>query len=252
METELRPLLKSLKATESKKLINIYPLYKARHQTADIFVVETFVGEANASIAGFEAIREVNPDYVIKFGAVGGSYPESKAREIIIPLGFFHRTGWITKDQKTHIPTADASKWDSIYGEKDYQIQESRHNLGGMSYYFSVPERLQRFCENTLRKHKMKYVTAYVGGGDMWMTNQQVLNNVAATMLPASATHRRFVSDMESYSLAHACYLTKKPFIGCYVVASNDYINELYNPELVPAQMERLVPYALELIKTFG
>lgn len=67
-------------------------------------------------------------------------------------------------------------------------------------------------------------------------------------MLPASSTHHRFVSDMESYSLAHACYLLKKPFLGCYVVASNDYLNEEYNPSLVSDQMSHLVPYVLDLV----
>ncbi len=85
----------------------------------------------------------------------------------------------------------------------------------------------------------------------MWMFDQSVLDNVAECMLPAGKTHERFVSDMESYALAHACYLTKKPFIGCYVVASNDYQDEPYDPVRVSALCKRLVPYALELVTTY-
>lgn len=66
-------------------------------------------------------------------------------------------------------------------------------------------------------------------------------------MLPKDTKNRRFVSDMESYSVAHACYVTKKPLLGCYAVAS-----EPYNPNRVPEQMERLVPYALRLIESLG
>ena len=247
MDTELKPLLKRLDKVKSSKLLNVFPLYEAQYKSTKVFIVQTFVGDVNASVAGFEAIRKVDPDYVIKFGAVGGSFSESKAGDIIVPLGFFHRTGWITKDNKTHLPTSDASRWDSVFGEKDYQIQESRHNLGGMPYYFPVNANLIKSSIQVLASLKLGYQTAYVGGGNMWMFDQSVLNNVADSMLPKKKRHNRFVSDMESYSLAHVCYLTHKPFFGCYVVASNDYLNEEYNPLLVPGQMNHLVPYILSL-----
>lgn len=244
MDTELQPLLKVLGKTRHYKLLNTFPLFKLNYKSIELFIIKTFVGDVNASIAGFSAIKEVNPDYVIKFGAVGGSYPESKSGDIIIPVGFFHRTSWITRN-KTQRPSSDASEWQSVFGELPYQVNKS--NLGGMPYYFSVPKYLQKTCKKSLQKLDMKYVTAYVGGGNMWMFEKKVLNNVAATMLPPSSAHKRFVSDMESYSLAHACYLTKKPFIGCYVVASNDYLDEEYNPSLVSAQMSGIVPYVLDL-----
>ena len=64
METELRPLLKELNATPIKKLLNVFPLYKATHRLIEVYIIETFVGEANASVATLEAIKEVNPDVV--------------------------------------------------------------------------------------------------------------------------------------------------------------------------------------------
>ena len=94
--------------------------------------------------------------------------------------------------------------------------------------------------------------TSYVGGGNMWAFSQEFLNNMAEVMLPKEANQRRFVSDMESYSIVHACYITKKPFIGCYAVASNDYTDEPYDPNRVSKQMERLVPYALRLVEALG
>jgi hypothetical protein len=211
----------------------------------ELFIIKTFVGDVNASIAGFEAIKIINPDYVIKFGAVGGSYPESKAGDVIVPLGFFHRTSWITRNKMTQKPSSNASEWESVFGELPYQVNSD--NLGGMPYYFPVSHQQQNVCKKTLLKLGLKSVSAYVGGGNMWMFSQEVLKNVASTMLPPTSTHHRFVSDMESYALAHACYLLKKPFIGCYVVASNDYLDEEYNPALVSSQMGRLVPYVLEL-----
>jgi len=74
METELRPLLKALHATPVKKLLNVFPIYKATYKSIEVYIVETFVGDSNASIASVEAIKEVNPDYVIKYGCVGDSY----------------------------------------------------------------------------------------------------------------------------------------------------------------------------------
>lgn len=215
----------------------------------EVFIIETYVGETNASVATLEAIKETNPDYVIKFGCVGGSYSESKKGDVIIPLGFFHRGGWITKNKVTHIPTSNAATWDSVFGEKDYQIQESRNNLGGMPYYFPANDKLIDVFKKTLDLLNMTYVTAFIGGGNMWMTDQSFLDNVAENLLPGDSIHKRFVSDMESYSIAHACYILKKPFLGCYVVTSNDYFDELYDPLLVPVQMERLIPYALQVME---
>lgn len=75
---------------------------------------------------------------------------------------------------------------------------------------------------------------------------------MAEVMLPPDTNNKRFVSDMESYSIAHACYVTKKPFLGCYAVASNDYTDEPYDPKRVPTQMQRLVPYALRLVEVLS
>ena|SRR3989344_87615 len=251
MDSELQPLLKTLGKPKTSKILDTFPLYETSYKSVKIFIVHTYVGDVNASIAGFEAIREVNPDYVIKFGAVGGNYRESKAGDIIIPLGFFHRGGWITRNKITHTPTADASTWDSIFGEKDYQIQESRNNLGGMPYYFPVREEQIELCKSTLRSMNLKFQTAYVGGGNIWMFDQSVLTNVVECMLPITKTHDRFVSDMESYALAHACYLKRRSFLGCYIVASNDYLDESYDPIKVTDFCRKLVPYALELVSTF-
>lgn len=247
MDTEIDPLISHLQKIESSTILNFYPLMKCVYDNVALYILKTYVGDVNASAAGLAAIEQIDPDFVVKFGTVGGSYLESKMGDIIVPLGFFHRAGWITKDKKSHKPTSNASRWDSVFGEKDYQIQESRHNLGGMPYYFPTDSSLRKTCINTLKLLRMKYQTAYVGGGNMWMFDKNVLNNVATSMLPKSKTHNRFVSDMESYSLAHICYLTHKPFVGCYVVASNDYINQEYNPLIVSEQMSNIVPYVLKL-----
>ncbi len=116
-----------------------------------------------------------------------------------------------------------------------------------MPYYFPVKKDRISACIKILKSLDLKFQTAYVGGGNMWMFDQGVLDNVAECMLPEKKTHKRFVSDMESYALAHVSFLTSKPFIGCYVVASNDYIDEFYNQLLVSEQMSRIVPYVLDL-----
>lgn len=50
METELRPLLKELNATLTKKLLNVFPLYKAIYKSIEVSIIETFVGETDASV----------------------------------------------------------------------------------------------------------------------------------------------------------------------------------------------------------
>lgn len=249
METELRPLLKELNATESKKLLNIFPLYRASHKSVEIYVVETYVGETNASIATLETIRDVDPDFVIKYGCVGGSYAESKNGDVIVPLGFFHRTSWITRT-KGGAPTKDSSQWQSVFGELPHQVNSN--NLGGLPYYFPVSKEHIDISQKVLKELNIPAVNCYVGGGNMWAFSQEFLNNMAEVMLPSDNKDKKFVSDMESYSVAHACFITKKPFLGCYAVASNDYADEPYDPKRVPTQMERLVPYALRLVEVLS
>lgn len=246
MEMELRPILKRLKAKESKKLLNVFPLYKAVHQKTEIFIVETFVGETNASVATMEAIKEVNPDYVIKYGCVGGSYKESENGDVIMPLGFFHRTSWITRT-KNGEPTKDSSLWQSVFGDLPHQVNS--RNLGNLPYYFPVDKKLIDLGQTLLKKLGIGTITSYVGGGNIWAFSPEFLDHMADVMLPNDTDHKRFVSDMESYSIAHACFITNKPFFGCYAVASNDYTDEPYDPNRVPTQMERLVPYALKLVE---
>src|SRR4030042_2695993 len=138
METELRPLLKGLKATQIKKLLNVFPLYIATHKSVDVSIIETFVGQTNASVATLEAIKEINPDLVIKYGCVGGSYAESRNGDVIIPIGFFHRTSWITRTKEGK-PTKDSSLWQSVFGELPHQVNSN--NLGGLPYYFPVDKK---------------------------------------------------------------------------------------------------------------
>ena len=147
MDTELLPLFKSLGKAKTHKLLNTFPLSKMSYKSLELFILKTYVGDVNASIAGFEAVRETNPDYVIKFGAVGGSYPESKAGDIIVPLGFFHRTSWITRNKMTQQPSNNASKWESVFGELPYQVNSS--NLGGIPYYFPVPKHTKIMRKDT-------------------------------------------------------------------------------------------------------
>jgi|SRR3989339_1066114 len=165
--------------------------------------------------------------------------------DVIVPLGFFHRTSWITRT-KEGLPTDDSSLWQSVFGGLPYQVNSQ--NFGGLPYHFPVNDKLISACQNSLKELGINFVTAYVGGGNMWIFSKEFLENIAQTMLPKNSEHKRFVSDMESYSIAHACFVTKKPFIGYYSVASNDYTDEPYDPTEVPIQMERMVPYALKLV----
>lgn len=245
MKTELQPLLTMLEATKVDTLLHVFPLYKGTYAHTEIYIVETFVGDMNASVSSLEAIKSINPDYVIKYGAVGGSYLESTAGDIVVPLGFFHRTAWITK-MKNGQPTNDAAQWQSVFGELPYQVNSE--NLGGLPYYYPTDASLLTVAHTALTACSLPHVNAYVGGGNMWMFDKKLLDTVGETLLPPHAETKHFVSDMESYAIAHACYLMKKPFIGCYTIASNDYIDEPYNPDNVPMQMKQLIPYTKKII----
>lgn len=250
METELRYLLKKLNAKPGKKLFSLYPVYTASYGNIELFIVQTYVGEMNASVAGTEAIRIIRPDAVLKFGAVGGSYYESQAGDCIVPIGFFHRASWITRSFSSNHPTDDAAQWQSVFGSLPYQVNEE--NLGGIPYYFSAETGLTRAYIISLKEKKSKFSTAYVGGGNMWMFSKGILDNITRTMLPKNAPSKRFVSDMESYALAYVCHVTGTPFSGCYVIASNDYLDEPYDPGKVAAQMESIAPVLLGTIRKIG
>jgi len=231
MDTEIGSLKKEFKLKQTKKLSNVYPLYTNKNNT-QVSLVETFVGDLNASLASYLAIGEVKPDYVIKIGCVGGNSADIHRGDILLADGYFHSASWITRSKNGNKPTGDASVWQSVFGELPYQVNS--HNLGERPYFFDADKKINSLLKKSLKSLKLQSQTAYIGGGNMWFFDVPFMKNVADTHLPAKAKHQRWVADMESYAIAHSCNIAKIPFAGLYVVSNSDYYDEPYVPESIP------------------
>lgn len=229
MDRELRTLLSFYQCSLSTKLQGSYPLWHSTiKRPFEIKVLQTFVGDINASISTALAISSFNPDYVFKMGCVGGSSIGLHTGDTIMPVGFFSTTSWITRSRIDNKPTSDASLWQSVFGDKPYQVTSD--NLGGTPYYFKsdvvLGERYKRFFAN----RNQKLVSAYIGGGNVWVFDLAYAKNVSRTQIPGGSSERIWAADMESYAIAQTCYTYKKPFMGFYRVSDNYFENEQYIP----------------------
>lgn len=61
MESEFLPIAKRLEAVKVKKILHVFPLYKAIHKSQEVYIIQTFVGDMNSSIASYEAIKDIDP-----------------------------------------------------------------------------------------------------------------------------------------------------------------------------------------------
>ncbi|MFH1328660.1 MAG: hypothetical protein ABIH76_07470 [Candidatus Bathyarchaeota archaeon] len=233
MEKELRDLIGLFGCIEKKKLLNKYPFFLGKwsnNKRFEIGVLLSFVGDTNAAVSSIVTIKEFDPDYVFKVGCVGGTSPGIHKSDIIVPLGFFHSGSWITRSNKDNSPTSDASLWQSVFGKKPYQVNDQ--NLGYIPYYFQSSKELVVKYESLLQRKKQDYHKAHIGGGNMWFFERNFMENVAKNVIPQDSGVKHWVSDMESFAIAHTCFVTKKSFMGFYVVSNSDYYeDEEYVPE---------------------
>lgn len=129
METELRHLIAKLNAKPSTKLHNHYPTFTSQlSPTTTVHIVESYVGDLNASLSSTLALEAFQPNYVFKLGCIGGNSAGLHQNDIILPEGYFHSTSWITRSHHDNNPTSDSSLWQSVFGDLPYQVNSA--NLG--------------------------------------------------------------------------------------------------------------------------
>lgn len=238
MDRELHDLLSFYGCSKSEKIRNIYPVWRSDvERRFEIVVLQTFVGDINASISTSLALSAYNPDYVFKIGCVGGGLGALHTGDIVMPLGFFSTSSWITRSNTDNNPTPDASVWQSVFGNKPYQVNSK--NLGYQPYYFepdvAICERYKDFFHNK----NQKLTPCLIGGGNMWIFDLEYARNVAVAQIPDKSSEGVWAADMESYAIAQACHVFKKPFMGFYRVSDNYFEDEVYIPEIVAKLFDR-------------
>ncbi len=97
MDREINSLLKYFDCKKKEKIFGTYQLSTTKSKNAEIGVLQTHVGDTNASLATIEALRLFNPDFVFKIGCVGGNSEGIHSGDVIVPTGFFHSGSWITR-----------------------------------------------------------------------------------------------------------------------------------------------------------
>lgn len=231
MERELRQVVRYYCNNEVEKRLGIYPVWRSTKSVPfEVIVVQTHVGDTNASIASTLAINTYNPDYVCKLGCVGGFSNEISVGDVVSPMGYFSTSSWITRSNTDNSPTPVASLWQSVFGDKPYQI--NYENLGEQPYFFDANKAARKY-EQYLVGKGVKVVPAYIGSSNTWFSDLSTVNNVTRTMLPSDSLLKNWVADMESYSIAKVCHVFGRPLLGFYRVSDNYLKGDQYNPNRV-------------------
>ena len=77
----------------------------------------------------------------------------------------------------------------------------------------------------------------------MWFFDKSVMDHVRTDIFKVE----KWCADMESYAIAHVCYMYKVPFIGIYFVASSDYDDiDGYNPDIISSTINHSLLPILE------
>ena len=238
MDTELAGLRKHVSSAPDRPVHAVFPYERAHVAGLELGIVQTHVGDINATMATSEAIRRFNPDHVFKLGCVGGHAEGIHTGDIVVPIGFFHSGAWLTRAKADNTATTDATQWQSLFGEQPYQINAS--NLGGRAHVLSSDLALTKALVACLQDQRLSYIPAYVGSSTMWFFDRAFMSHVLTAQVP-HATTKAWVADMESYAIAQACSVYNKPFTGLYRVSNSDYYNEPYRPDAVAGLFEQPV-----------
>ena len=235
METEIAGLRAYYDCASAQPIHGAYPFWTAIRDGLEVGVLQTHVGETNAAIATPEAIRRFTPDVVLKIGCVGGQAEGIHQGDIVVPLAFFHSGAWITRAEVDNAPTSDAAQWQSVFGERPYQV--NRANLGGRPHVLAPDPALNARYAKHLEAQGLPFARAYVGGSNIWFFEHAFMRQVLAAQVP-DATTDAWVADMESYAVAQACAVLGTPFTGLYRVSNSEYYGEAYDPAAVAGMFE--------------
>jgi nucleoside phosphorylase len=230
METEIAGLRAHYGCVPAEPIHGAYPFWTSGAEGSEVGILLTHVGETHAAIATPEAIRRFVPDAVFKVGCVGGQAEGIHQGDIVVPLAFFHSGAWITRAEGDNGPTSDAAQWQTVFGEKAYQV--NRANLGGRPHVLAPDPALNARYAQHLEAQGLPFARAYVGGSNMWFFEHHFMGHVLRAQVP-DATSDAWVADMESYAVAQACAVTGTPFTGLYRVSNSEYYGEAYDPAAV-------------------
>lgn len=230
METEIAGLRAHYACVSAEPIHGAYPFWTAGGDGLEVGILQTHVGETHAAIATPEAIRRFAPDMVFKVGCVGGQAEGIHQGDTVVPLAFFHSGAWITRAAADNAPTSDAATWQSVFGERPYQV--NRANLGGRPHILAPDPGLNARYAQHLDAHGLPFARAYVGGSNMWFFEHYFMSHVLRAQVP-DATSEAWVADMESYAVAQACAVLGVPFTGLYRVSNSEYYGEAYDPAAV-------------------
>ena len=232
MDSEIKDFLLYYDCQFVDKLGDKYPYYLSHKKSSyEIAVLRTFVGDTNAALATALALEKYKPNYVFKIGCVGGNSQSIHTNDLLLPLGFFHSGSWITRSKVDNTPTANASLWQSVFGDKPYQVNDE--NLGYTPYFLKPDNFLVKKFRQFFTKTSFPPKPCYIGGGNTWFFDHEFMENVPLSQIPGYKPGQSWGADMESYSIIQACSLFKVPFMGFYRVSNSDYYNEPYIPKNV-------------------
>ncbi len=184
-----------------------------------IILQKSGVGKVNSALATAKLISTEHPDYIINSGVAGGLDRSVAQGDVVV--------GEYTAYHDLDIGEEIASQDD----------------LGFPRLIPADPKLLARIKDITAHDNTIKY--GLICTGDQFITNNDALMVIKGKFPEALAV------DMESNSIAHACYQNGVPFISIRIISDTPWVD--YQPEQYAAfwksAPQRLFQIVSEIIR---
>lgn len=162
-----------------------------------IILQKSGIGKVNSALATLKLIMNEKPDYIINSGVAGGIDRSVAQGDIVVG--------------------ENTTYHDLDIGEEI----ASQADLGFPKYIPANSALLENVKQVSASSDSVKY--GLICTGDQFITNNDAL------MVIKNKFPEGLAVDMESNSIAHACYQTKTPFISIRIISDTPWVD--YQPE---------------------
>ena len=158
-----------------------------------IIVEKCGIGKVNAALGVQRLINEYHPDCIISSGCAGGNGDGVEVKDIIVGAQVAYHD----------VYCGQAEDGSLVYGQ-----------MQGLPARFDADPYLLRKSQELSQKTKDATIhSGLIVTGDWFVDSQEKMRSIVSLFPEANAV------DMESAAIAHACYLSKVPFISFRVIS---------------------------------
>ncbi|MDF2700382.1 MAG: 5-methylthioadenosine nucleosidase [Haloplasmataceae bacterium] len=182
MDEEIAIIKAKLTDVTFKSYANV-AFYQGNLKNKAVVLMKSGIGKVNAAVSTTILFEQYNIDYVINIGTAGGVKKGCEVQDIVLSTEVAYHD-------------VDVTAFDYAYGQ-----------VPQMPLYFNSDRVLMEKAEEILKKEKFKYHLGLIVSGDAFINKPHQIDLIKSHFANVLAV------EMEACSIAHVCYLYKKPFI---------------------------------------